>query len=410
MLTDDATVFLKNMKTLEPLPLLKTSEFNSVSVLTVHGFGALSSSVTVLSASCVRFDALCVFASFASCFRRDLFWAHQLKGYLLTIVLDKMNRRFQGRRCDGHTQRVETRTYAVVQAHVPVLRYEIAEVVGSQFYGCTLQHIDNCDIQFAVLRVSALDEIQDTISDMKRTIDKLTDDVEAARGSVNHKDVEMQNRIQENEHLSMQIAAMTEELGSVNAAYEQTRKESVHIPEIATSLQSLQSEVALLKLEILQKDNATEKKSVDISRQNKRNWTQLKRLLHDIKRVPRRRRNKQAEKSVNETNRKLTQRRCYKCRQKGHQARECPLTISEDNAMKIGTPSALDVTSFSMLDKAEDETITLNADELQKNAEWYKRVTESSPAQFVIRDGDVGIRLLPLSSDSSALTTESDND
>ena len=36
MLTDDATVFLKNMKTLEPLPLLKTSEFNSVSVLTVQ--------------------------------------------------------------------------------------------------------------------------------------------------------------------------------------------------------------------------------------------------------------------------------------------------------------------------------------------------------------------------------------
>ena len=186
-----------------------------------------------------------------------------------------MNRRFQGRRCDGHTQRVETRTHAVVQAHVPVLRYEIAEVVGSQLYGCTLQHIDNCDIQFALLRVSALDEIQDTISDMKRTTDELTDDVEAAHGSVNHKDVEMQNRIQENEHLSMQIAAVTEEPGSVNAAYEQTWKESVHIPEIATSLRSPQSEVALSKLEILQKDNATEKKSVDISRQNKRNWTQL---------------------------------------------------------------------------------------------------------------------------------------
>ena len=78
--------------------------------------------------------------------------------------------------------------------------------------------------------------------------------------------------------------------------------------------------------------------------------------------------------------------------------------------MRAATSSALDVTSFSMLDKAEDETITLNADELQKNAEWYKRVTESSPAQFVIRNEDVGIRLLPLSSDSSALTTESDND
>ena len=36
MLTDDATVFLKNMKTLEPLPLLRTSEFESVSVLTVQ--------------------------------------------------------------------------------------------------------------------------------------------------------------------------------------------------------------------------------------------------------------------------------------------------------------------------------------------------------------------------------------
>ena len=95
---------------------------------------------------------------------------------------------------------------------------------------------------------------------------------------------------------------------------------------------------------------------------------------------------------------------------RGHQARECPPTISEDNAMRAATSSALDVTSFSMLDKAEDETITLNADELQKNAEWYKRVIESSPVQFVIRDEDVGIRLLPLSSDSSALTTESDND
>ena len=36
MLTDDATVVLKNMKTLDPLPLLRTSEFKSVSVLTVQ--------------------------------------------------------------------------------------------------------------------------------------------------------------------------------------------------------------------------------------------------------------------------------------------------------------------------------------------------------------------------------------
>ena len=221
---------------------------------------------------------------------------------------------------------------------VPILRYEVAEVVGSQLYGCVLQHIDNCDIQFSLLPVSALDEIQDTIRDMKRTVDKLTENVEAAQASVNHEDVEMQNRIHENEHLSLQIAAMTEELGSVNAVYEKTRKKYVCISEIATSLQSLQAEVALLKLEILQKDNATERKSMDLSSQNKKKWMQLKRLLHDIKRVPRRRRrrrrNKQSEKFVNETNRKLTQRRCYKCREKGHQARECPLTIPEDRAMK----------------------------------------------------------------------------
>ena len=41
------------------------------------------------------------------------------------------------------------------KARVPVLRYEV-EVVGSQFYGCILQYIDNCDIQFALPPVSAL--------------------------------------------------------------------------------------------------------------------------------------------------------------------------------------------------------------------------------------------------------------
>ena len=78
---------------------------------------------------------------------------------------------------------------------------------------------------------------------------------------------------------------MTEELVSVNVAYKKTWKESVGIPEVATSLRSLQSEVGMLKLQILQKDNVTEKKSVDISRQHKRNRTLLKRLLYDTKRV-----------------------------------------------------------------------------------------------------------------------------
>ena len=72
-----------------------------------------------------------------------------------------MNRRFEERRYDSHTQRVETRTYAVVEARVPVLGYKVAEVVGSQLYGCILQHMDNCDTQFALLPVSVLDEIQE---------------------------------------------------------------------------------------------------------------------------------------------------------------------------------------------------------------------------------------------------------
>ena len=69
---------------------------------------------------------------------------------------------------------METRTYAVVETCVSILRYEVAEVVGSQLYGCIVQCVDNCDIQFSLLPVSVFDEIQDTISDMKRTVDKLT--------------------------------------------------------------------------------------------------------------------------------------------------------------------------------------------------------------------------------------------
>ena len=59
ILTDDATAVLKNIETLATLPLLRSSLFKSVSVLTVHGFGALSTSLQFLSALYVRFDALC---------------------------------------------------------------------------------------------------------------------------------------------------------------------------------------------------------------------------------------------------------------------------------------------------------------------------------------------------------------
>ena len=71
-----------------------------------------------------------------------------------------MNRQFLKERYGDHTHRVETRTDVVVEAHVPILGHEVAEVVGSQLYGCILRYMDNCEIQFDSLFVSALDEIK----------------------------------------------------------------------------------------------------------------------------------------------------------------------------------------------------------------------------------------------------------
>ena len=140
--------------------------------------------------------------------------------------------------------------------------------------------------------------------------------------------------------------SLQEKLKETEAAFTEAKNNFISAPDLVSSLWSLTKEAKTVQKELKTNFEKTAEviatRPVD-GRQSLRTLQQMKRVLHDIRRYPQRRRTKT---DVTEDGlRKVRRGRiCYFCRCKGHLLQDCPRTRNADSA-----ESAAPDTSYTQL-------------------------------------------------------------
>ena len=128
-----------------------------------------------------------------------------------------------------------------------------------------------------------------------------------------------------------------QKLEETETAYEEAKKHFIRAPDLVLSLQSLTNEVKTLQETV---QTSGERTTEAVARRppdgrNEKTLQQMKRVLHDIGRYPRRRRREKAADAADDGGSVIKRGRiCYVCRCKGHLAKNCP------QVRTVGTTSA----------------------------------------------------------------------
>ena len=158
------------------------------------------------------------------------------------------------------------------------------------------------------------------------------------------------------------IEAKSEELSILKAAYEEDKSHFIRAPELVSALQSLSTKI----------DEIKDVRAKEDRRSDEKKWKKMKRIFHEVKNVPRRRKRPlKAEEVKTAEKKKSSQRRCYRCREKGHEARDCVR----------GAVTSCNVASSS---ERKEDVVTMNCDELKQFCDMY---VSFSDAQIRIVNG-----------------------
>ena len=134
-----------------------------------------------------------------------------------------------------------------------------------------------------------------------------------------------------------EASSTQQKLRRTETAYEEAKRHFIMAPDLVPCLQSLTTEVKTLQEEV----RMSGEKTVDVVAQrppdgrSEKTLNQMKRVLHDIGRYPRRRRKGKAADAADDGGGAIKRGRiCYVCRRKGHVAENCP------RVRTVGTTSA----------------------------------------------------------------------
>ena len=151
---------------------------------------------------------------------------------------------------------------------------------------------------------------------------------------------------------------LRKDLEETKAAYLEEKKHFITTPDVARSLESLATEIRELKsAQLAQNEDRLEINKIDVENKQKlhmimekdfearigdrKTLKKMKRAIHDIRRQPQRRQGKEPRRSSDFTG-SLNRRLCYKCRCKGHLAKDCPHTRQESKRTTKNDSSSKD--------------------------------------------------------------------
>ena len=123
-------------------------------------------------------------------------------------------------------------------------------------------------------------------------------------------------------------SSLQKKLAETETAYEEAKKHFIMAPDLVPCLRSLTTEVKALQEEVRASGEKTTEAVVRRPPDEQRNGKtlrQMRRVLHDIGRFPRRRRRAKAADAADDGRGAIRRGRiCYSCRCKGHLAKNCP--------------------------------------------------------------------------------------
>ena len=163
---------------------------------------------------------------------------------------------------------------------------------------------------------------------LSRVNTQLRQDIsEAERGIVEAGQEANEARREANE-ARVEASSVQEKLKETETAYEEAKKHFIMAPDLVPCLRSLSTEVKALHEEV----RASGAKTIDAvvrrppdERRNGKTLRQMRRVLHDIGRFPRRQRRGRAAGAADDGGEATKRGRvCYSCRCKGHLAKNCP--------------------------------------------------------------------------------------
>ena len=126
----------------------------------------------------------------------------------------------------------------------------------------------------------------------------------------------------------VEASSLQKKLEETETAYEEARSHFITAPALLSSLRSLTTEVKALHEEVRTSGEKTIEAVVrrpPDERRNGKTLRQMRRVLHDIGRYPRRHRRGRAAGAADDGGKATKRGRvCYSCRCKGHLAKNCP--------------------------------------------------------------------------------------
>ena len=150
---------------------------------------------------------------------------------------------------------------------------------------------------------------------------------------------------QKTKEARVEASSTHEKLEETKTAFAEAEKHFIRAPDLVSSLRSLTNEVKTLQENVRTSWEKTAEALAERptgGRRSEKTLSQMKRVLHNIGRFPRRRRAKAADAAADGGGAIKCGRICYICRCKGHLAKDCPQTrtceaIESSNAMTSNT-------------------------------------------------------------------------
>ena len=126
----------------------------------------------------------------------------------------------------------------------------------------------------------------------------------------------------------VEASSLQKKLAGTETAYEEAKSHFISAPALVSSLRSLTDEVKTLQEKVQTNGERTAEmvvKRPPDGRRSEKTLLQMKRVLHDLGRYPRRRRRAKAADAAEDGRGAIRRGRiCYSCRCKGHLAGDCP--------------------------------------------------------------------------------------
>ncbi len=172
---------------------------------------------------------------------------------------------------------------------------------------------------------------------LKAVNSKLQKDISEAKQGV----IEAQ---QDAHEARVEASSIHEKLEETETAFAEAERHFIRAPDLVPCLQSLAAEVKTLQETVRTHSERTAElmttRPVE-ERRTVKTLHQMKRVLHDIGRFPRRRRTRAADAADDGRRAMRRGRLCYSCRCKGHLAEDCPRVRTAD-MVESSNPTTLD--------------------------------------------------------------------